>query len=306
MSKNPHTLIFVTLAAIITSSQLLPFIQQASAQSENIITVETDDELYKYAPDDISVIVFGRMSASLIEPDQQVRLQIYNPEGNTYPVHLASLREDGWYFSEIEIAGKLGIEGEYRVVVTYQGSSAEANFRVVDAIVESECARPCEYDLEVGNSTYPIRYLAGDKIRDMAINEGAKSLVIIPDPGSEGLTIILPRNVVDSRDGSMDKNYIVLIDGEAVPFTKTITDRQSEFTEIDVENYRPILEQDQNPADVRVLQIVYPRGLHQIDIIGTQVVPEFGLFSITLLLAIAIAFIISRGNMLLHKRNSDL
>ena len=306
MIKRFDTLILLILAAIIAPIQLLPFLQQAFAQSDTDLTVETDDKLYKYTPDDISLIVFGRVLASLIEPNQQVNLQIYNPDGTAYPIQSASLGEDGWYSSEIQIAGKLGIEGEYRVVATYQGRSAETNFRVIDAIVESECARPCEYNLVVGNATYPITYLAGDKIRNMTINEGAKSLVIIPDPGSGGLTVVLPRSVVDSRDGSMDKNYTVLINGEAAAFVKTITDKQNEFTEIDMEDYRSILEQGQNPEDVRVLQIAYPRGLHQIDIVGTQIVPEFGLSSIALLFAIAIAFILSGCATLLHGTNRSL
>jgi len=287
----------------IVSSQSFPILQQAFAQSDDSITVETDDELYKYTPTDIPVIIFGQVSTTMIVSDEQVRLQIYNPDGEAYPVLSANLREDGWYSAEIEIAGELGIEGEYRVVAAYQDRTAETSIRVADAVVESECARPCEYDLVVGNSTYPIRYLTGDRIRNVTVDEGGKSLVITPNPGSEGLIIVVPRHVVDSKDGSIDMNYTVLIDGESAAFTRTITDQQNEFTEISMEDYLPILGEGQNPEDVRVLQIAYPRGLHKIDIIGTQIVPEFGLSSVALVSAIAIVSVISFTAMVSHRKN---
>jgi hypothetical protein len=293
MPKKLRLICLLSLIVIIASSQSLPSFPQAIAQSEDGITVETDHGLYVYTTDNIPVIVFGRVSADLIEPDQQVRLQVFNPNGGAYPVHSADLREDRWYSSEIEIAGELGIEGEYRVIASYQGRTAETTFRVADIILESQCARPCNYDLVAGDNTYTIRYL-GDRIRNMTINEGAKSLVIVPNPGSEGLTIVVPRSVVDSKDGNIDKNYTILIDGEAAVFSKIITHKPNEFTEINAEGYRQILKEGQNPEDVRILQIVYPRGLHQIDIVGTQIVPEFGLSSIMLASALGASFVVMR------------
>lgn len=296
MFEKAGLISLLSLTVVLALSQLLLPFPQAIAQLKNDLTVETGHGLYRYTPDSIPVIVFGKVSEELIQPDQQVRLQIINPNGDAYPVHSADLREDGWYSNEIDIAGELGVQGEYRVVASYLGQTAEAMFRVADIIAESQCFTPCDYDLVIGNDTYSIRYL-GDKIRNMTIDEGAKSLVIMPNPESTGLTIVLPRNVVDSKNGIVDRNFTILIDSEAAAFTKTLTDKPNEFTEINAEGYRQILGEGQNPKDVRILQIVYPRGLHQIDIIGTQIVPEFGLSSVLLMSTVGLSLVLIRAVM---------
>jgi len=283
-----RNLIVLTMLATIGATQISGVFEAASAQSNNVLTVETDNGMYTYAPDTITVMIFGQVSGELTEPDPQVKLQVYNPDGKEYPVQSSSVREDGWYVSRFDIAGELGTEGEYNVTATYQTTRVQTSFRVVDAILESVCSRPCEYILEIGNSTHSLKYLADNRIRNITVDYEVKSLDIIPNPGSQGLTIVLPRSLIDSREDNSDKNYTVLLDGEVLAFTPTLTDRQNEFTEIHPADYEQLLTQGQDPQSVRVLQLLFTPGLHRINIIGTQIVPEFGLMGIMTVSAISV------------------
>lgn len=283
-----RNLMVLTILATIGATQILTFLETASAQSNNGLTVETDSEQYMYNPDTITVMIFGHVASELIEPDAQVKLHVYSPGGKEYPAQSASIRDDGSYIGTFDVAGEMGTEGKYNVTATYQTASVETSFRVIDAILESVCSRPCEFILDVGNGTQSVKYLSGNRIRNITVDYGAKSLDIIPNPGTQGLTIVLPRSIIDSKEDNSDKNYTVLIDGREFVFTPTLTDRQYEFTEIHPADYGQLLTQGEDPQSVRVLQLLYPPGLHRIDIIGTQIVPEFSLSGIMTVSAISV------------------
>ncbi len=83
------------------------------------------------------------------------------------------------------------------------------------------------------------------------------------------ITLNIPRSVLDSKNGINDQSFIVLIDGEQKDtFTETTT------------------------SDTRTVIIPFGAGVGKIEIIGTQIVPEFGPIA-ALVLAIAIISIIA-------------
>jgi predicted secreted protein with PEFG-CTERM motif len=105
----------------------------------------------------------------------------------------------------------------------------------------------------------------------LSINEDfeAHSLIVRISTTSDGeLTITLPRNVIDSKSGSADDDFFVLIDGEEVEFAESKT------------------------SSDRTLTIPFPDGAEEIEIIGTFVIPEFGTIA-ALILAVAIVSIIA-------------
>lgn len=120
-----------------------------------------------------------------------------------------------------------------------------------------------------GNS-YPVNYsLTGGTVKDMSLDTNATSLVITLQTTSDGnLTITLPRTVIDAKMGANDDQFFVLVDGADTNFqeSKTTTDR--------------------------TLSIPIMMGTEKVEIIGTQVVPEFGSVSLAILIISIISIVI--------------
>lgn len=123
-----------------------------------------------------------------------------------------------------------------------------------------------------GGQSYPVDYsLTGATVNDMSLDSNQTSLVISLQTTSDGnMTITLPRTLIDAKNGANDDKFFVLVDG-------TDTDFQESKTSTD-----------------RTLTMPFSDGSEKIEIIGTQVVPEFGSLSyvilvISILLIIAIS-----------------
>lgn len=119
------------------------------------------------------------------------------------------------------------------------------------------------------NQSFPINYsVTGATITDIAINQQEASLVISLTTTSDGnLTMTLPRALIDAKAGADDDQFFVLVDGADTDFdeSKTATDR--------------------------TITVSFPDGTQQIEVIGTQVVPEFGGLSFAVLLIAIISIV---------------
>lgn len=104
-----------------------------------------------------------------------------------------------------------------------------------------------------GNS-YPVNYtITGATVNDMSLDISQTSLTIsLKTTGDGNLTITLPRTLIDAKAGANDDQFFVLVDGADTNFeeSKTNTDR--------------------------TLSIPFTVGSEKVEILGTQVVPEFG------------------------------
>lgn len=130
-----------------------------------------------------------------------------------------------------------------------------------------------------GGQPYNVNYtLAGGTISDMRISTQDTSLVISLNATSDGnLVIDLPRSLIDAKTNTGDDQFIVLVDDTYTSFheTKTSTDR--------------------------TLTIPFSSDSGRIEIIGTQVVPEFGsLSSVILALSIMTALLVVRTRFRIH------
>jgi plastocyanin len=86
------------------------------------------------------------------------------------------------------------------------------------------------------------------------------------------LMITLPRELIDSQVNGADDDFIILVDGEESDYT--------EHSTTDTE---------------RMLTIAVPAGVEEIEIVGTQVVPEFPLAVMAVMgIIVATAIVISR------------
>lgn len=108
-------------------------------------------------------------------------------------------------------------------------------------------------DAQSGQS-YTVNYsITGSTVDDISISQQDASLIVSLKSSGEGnLTMTMPRSLIDAKVGGSDDQFFILVDGADTDFTESKTD-----------------------AD-RTITVSFPEDTLQIEVIGTQVVPEFG------------------------------
>ena len=137
------------------------------------------------------------------------------------------------------------------------------------------------YELRIADNYYPIKYQitgTGNKVNNIsAETDNATLLVNVLSQSNGRLSIELPRNIIDSKkEGDVDDRYIVFQDGQVASPEEIITNSQA-----------------------RILAIDFDKGIGQIEISGSKIMPEFGALS-TLIFAVSTAAMIV-VRMKLHK-----
>jgi predicted secreted protein with PEFG-CTERM motif len=124
-------------------------------------------------------------------------------------------------------------------------------------------------DAQSGQS-YTVNYgITGATIDDISINPQDTSLIVSLASSNDGnLTMTMPRSLIDAKASTGDDQFFVLVDGADTDFTESKTN-----------------------AD-RTITVSFPQDTRQIEVIGTQVVPEFGGLSFVVLM-IAIVSIVA-------------
>ncbi|MDE1765145.1 MAG: PEFG-CTERM sorting domain-containing protein [Thaumarchaeota archaeon] len=121
-----------------------------------------------------------------------------------------------------------------------------------------------------GGQSYTINYsITGAVINDIQVSTRETSLIILMNSTNDGnLVVDLPRNLIDAKQGTSDDQFIVLVDDTYASFHETKTDTD------------------------RTLSIAFAGGTERIEIIGTQVLPEFGPMPLAIL-ALSVVSIIA-------------
>ncbi len=117
--------------------------------------------------------------------------------------------------------------------------------------------------------SYVVNYsITNATVSDMSIDTQGTSLVISINSTDDGsMTITLPRTLIDAKTGAADEQFIILEDGAEIDFQETKT------------------------SNDRTVSMPFPDGTESIEIIGTQVVPEFP-SSLAIILAVAVISIV--------------
>lgn len=111
--------------------------------------------------------------------------------------------------------------------------------------------------------------ISGGKVTSMIADGNSNSVIIELDTTAPGeITVILPRDVIDSTAGDEDDDFFVLVDNEESLF------------------------EEKNTSNDRTLTIAFPAGTQKIEIVGTFAIPEFGTIA-AMIFAIAIISIIA-------------
>ena len=101
------------------------------APSGEAITVETDKAAYVAGS---IVTITGKVSDAILNPGQQVFLQVFNPENAPYRFDPIIPAADGSYSYSLVVGGPLGVNGEWLVKVSYAKNFAETTFNLTGGI----------------------------------------------------------------------------------------------------------------------------------------------------------------------------
>jgi hypothetical protein len=115
-------------------------------------------------------------------------------------------------------------------------------------------------DSQSGQS-YPVNYnINGATVDDISVSVKDTSLLVsLKSAGDGNLTLTMPRSLIDAKAGTNDDQFFVLVDGADTDFTESKTDKD------------------------RTITVSFPESTLQVEVIGTQVVPEFGGLSFVVL-----------------------
>jgi len=226
---------------------------KASPDVSGALTVNTDKVSY-HSGDTIKVS--GKISADNLKEGIDALISVYNPDDNPYRYDVIKPSADGSYSYSMVVGGALGVDGTYQVTVTYDKEEAKTTF-------ELKSYENPTYVLNVGKDKYLIQYgITDGTIKSMFVKPSEKKLVISIDAQHDGkLTLVLPRNVIDSYDqNGTDIKYVVI----------------STDIEQGVDNPNVDVQESESNNETRTIVIDYKQGTDLIEIAGTSVVPEFG------------------------------
>ena len=222
----------------------------SDAFAEEQITVMADNDKYDHMS---TINVSGHVDSIL--SGVPVTLIMASPNGNIVTVDQISVDKDGNYSTSISTAGSmLQKDGIYVIKVTY-GSSSVSNDLTVELVGSNDTeihpmtdTTDMSSELDLMNQLdYKIN---GGKVIDIVANPHENALVIEIDSVDDGeLIMTLSEDVITSLE---DGTFFVLIDNE---------------------------ESMDELQDGNVLTVPFEFGASEITIIGSHVVPEFGIIA---------------------------
>lgn len=119
------------------------------------------------------------------------------------------------------------------------------------------------------SQSYTVNYgITGATLDDVSISPQDTSLIVSLKSANGGnLTMTMPRSLIDAKAGTGDDQFFVLVDGADTDFTESKTNTD------------------------RTVTVSFPQDTQQIEIIGTQVVPEFGGLSFVVLVVAIVSIV---------------
>ena len=230
------------------------------------VTVTTDKASYN---DGDKVTISGSTQDYI--SGTPITVRIISPIGNLVKVDQVDLGSDRTFSTSITATGVLWQEaGAYTVKVQFGSAArtAQTTFQFSGSSNNGQGGNT----IKVDGTDLSVKYsITNGKVLGIKADIQSKSLIVsIQTTGDGVLTITLPRALINATlPNGQDDKYYVLVDNQEADFQETST------TTTD-----------------RTLSIPFTDGTEEIEIIGTQIVPEFGPIA-ALVLAIAIVSIIA-------------
>ena len=256
---------YALMAILLASVASIAVVGAANAQTASL-TVKADKSSYNAGE---TIMITGKLNATTI--DQPILIVVKGPQGNIVRTDQFNAAADGSYTYSFKGGGLMNVDGTYTVEVTYKGTTKQTTTFQFTAAPQWKT-----FNIKVGDKTYPVQYqITGGTVQDMVPEEKTSSLnVTISSTDNGNLKIRLPRNVIDSRQGTdgksgADVGFAVFIDGvsaQAVDESETTVDR-------------------------RTLSVDFDKGTESIEVVGSWAIPEFGTIA-AIILAVSIVGII--------------
>lgn len=226
-------------------------------------------EFYKQGD---SVVVSGRVDAVLAKTP--IIIQVFR-DTNLVDIAQVEVSEDGSYAHTFVADGKYWkTDGKYTVKATYgvSGNAYETSFDFQTSTSTNTSTQ--NFEVKAGDSgTFDIPYtMRGGTIKNIIVDPQILGLVVTIQADGDGtLTLDLGRKWIDAKTPlGEDDTFIIYIDGSEVQY------------------------QESTDADSRTITIQFQEGDSDIEIIGTQVIPEFGtMAAIVLVIAITATMAVS-------------
>ena len=203
-----------------------------------------------------------------------VTIIISSPMGNIVSIDQINPDSSGDYSTNFKVGKTWSHDGVYDISVFANKLTGEnQKYDKIIVPLQIENAKLVNHD-ELFD--YDID---GAYVTDIQISEENNSIMISINSDSDGnLTVYLPREVIDAKTVPTDnvssqllpdENFVILTDGTPAKFIEL-----------------------QTATTTRTISIDFENGTSEIEIIGTQVIPEFGTIAM-IVLAVAIISIIT-------------
>ncbi len=256
-----HLSVFAMTAILIVGIGTAPAFGQIVAGA---IDVSTDKESYTTGD---TIVVSGTIRDDL---GTDITMRIIAPNGNVVAVQQITPKVDKTYETEVVIGGIFKFTGEYTVRVTYASENrvAASMFNVEVKAMEEPTVPVVDIETwEIEGTDDLIQYsITGGTVKSIVPDPESMSLRIMIEATDDGtLTITIPRTILEADE----KGVFILVDDEEM----------NDFGIDTTDEYRKIT-------------IDFPQGTEMIVIIGTWVIPEFGVIA-AMILAIAIISVIA-------------
>ena len=227
----------------------------------------------RYNPGDV-LVISGQVQS--VVSYMQLTIQILDPNNNLVHIDQIPVTSDGKFSLPVKIYGPLwSMPGKYSIIAQYgfKHISAIVNFQFEQVSVPIQNAFNVK-DPSSGQN-FDLNYtITGGQVENMALDKQNIALVVqINSTDSGMLHLQIPRLLLDSKKPSnADESFLVFINGDEITsFQQTGSDY----------NYR-------------ILDIPIVTGDSKIEIIGTNVIPEFeNISSLILVMAVGLATIFS-------------
>ena len=245
----------------------------ATQPTAPLITVSTDSKSYLIGD---TIVMSGQVQA--VVPGTPLTIQVLNPDTNLIYVDQINVSSDGKYTATIKASSASCQQCLWATSVTYTvkvqyglpNVTAQTTFAFQSAV--TPVSKIFQVRDPASQQVFGVNYtITGGDVKDMTVDAQSISLIVSINSTSDGtLKIQMPRTLIDAKtSGGQDDAFIILIDGAEVK-------PQSESAD----------------SNYRTLTLNFLQGDQDIEIIGTQVIPEFGPIAAAVF-AVAVASIIA-------------
>src|SRR5574340_1117487 len=233
-----------------------------------LITTSIDRSSYTLGD---TIVISGKVQA--VVSGTPLSIEILDPQNNVAKIDQIDVSQDGKYTYSTKAAGPYWkLNGSYTVKVQYGPPNVTAQTTFTFQSTPTTTSNVFQLKDPSSQQTFNVNYtITGGTVKTMTIDAQSLSVIVSVNSTSDGtISLQLPRALIDAKTNSgQDDAFIILIDGAEVK-------SQSESANNDFRN----------------ITVQFLQGDQDIEIIGTQIVPEFGPIA-ALVLAIAIVSIIA-------------